>query len=246
MIHQDNSVFSQKIPNSKHTFLVALTQKSRVEILIRELIHRLTLATVWHRDQGVEAQGQYQNRVQNECNKVRFISVWLQKAEINHSQKVKLACFPCLLYTWKQVHLAPYSIPVAALLSRQRQMVTDYHRLVWQMKNAFINSNHTNLFVSAETKRYTKLVARIPFSFCFPSVFCWCGHETSLITLFFCKKLNLWRQHIIQPKDTHSGLKPKMNTELKQLSMNQYIVTKLVHNHLSILVTILINNRLFK
>lgn len=130
--------------------------------------------------------GVVQKRVKNECSKVGFISVWLQKAEINHSQRVKLACFPCLLYTWKQVHLAPHSIPVAALLGRQRQMVTDYHRLVWQMKNAFINCSHTDLFVSAETKRYTKLVARNPFSFWFPSVFCWCGHETSLITLFFC------------------------------------------------------------
>lgn len=30
-------------------------------------------------------------------------------------------------------------------------MVTDYHRLVWQMKNAFINRSHTNLFVSVGT-----------------------------------------------------------------------------------------------
>lgn len=42
-------------------------------------------------------------------------------------------------------------------------MVTDYHRLVWQMRNAFINSSHTNLFVSISIKLYTKLVTTIPF-----------------------------------------------------------------------------------
>lgn len=64
--------------------------------------------------------------------------------------------------TWP---LSPYQLQYcsAYLHGGQRQMVTDY----WQTRNAFIDSSHANVFVSAGTKHFTKLVTRNTFSFGF-------------------------------------------------------------------------------
>lgn len=125
-----------------------------------------------------------QGQVKNEHCRVLFINMSLQEAKINHNG-AKLPFF--LLSVLGSRSTWPLSLNWLLHCSayphgRQRQMVTDYHRLVHEMKNALINRSHTDLLVIVGTPPRTGLVTTntiylavcIFLSVCFFMLFFFC------------------------------------------------------------------------